>query len=141
VEPSGSHKEKEERAAQDAANSRKPIMGKEGKMAGETEVTEELLVIARKLAEKQKAKTEQTRANIGKYPHAQPDTLQFDAEARKYSVEIRCAECGATRRVFTSDLFQIHTCIACSDKVKATKAAEKKAQLEAALKLVKEGKV
>ncbi len=46
------------------------------------------------------------------YSHVVPGSLQFDGGATKQSVLIRCTtrKCKETRRVFTSDLFQVRVC-------------------------------
>jgi len=113
-------------------------------MANEVEVLDpELIATARELQVKRLQRVAAVLAHIqANYPHALANTMQYDSSAQKYKVQIRCTKCGdETRWVFTSDLFQISTCRACSDSVKAAKKAEKKAQLEAALNLIKSGKV
>ncbi len=57
---------------------------------------------------------------LAKYPHVIPNTRRYDAVACKWAVDIKCVVCGATRVVYTSDLFHVRTCRAC-------KAAGKKA--------------
>ena len=92
-----------------------------------------ILERAQKLMAKDEEKAAKRSENLAKYPHAKPDTLQFDSASNKYSVEIECTECGAEgRRVFTSDLFQVTTCEDCAKKAKAARKAEKKAEIEAA---------
>lgn len=61
-----------------------------------------------------------------KYSHAIPGTLQWDPVANKQSMEIACQHpgCKNTRRVFTSDLFQIKLCI---EHAKAERTAKRDA--------------
>lgn len=66
-----------------------------------------------------------------KYSHAIPGTLMFDPAAGKQSIEIRCTQdgCDQTRRVFTSDLFQVRVC-------EEHKAAQRKAARDNAKKML-----
>ena len=99
----------------------------------ENEISPAVLERAKKLMAKDEEKATKRSENLGKYPHAKADTLQFDIAANKYSVEITCTECGAEdRRVFTSDLFQVTTCEACAKKAKKAKKDAKKAEIEEA---------
>lgn len=102
-------------------------------MSNEVEVTPEILAMAQKLNTKQDAKLAKTREGLSKYPHAKADTLEYNAEAKKYSVEIECTKCGKPRRVFTSDLFQITTCVDCAGEAKKEKQAAKKELIKAAM--------
>lgn len=82
--------------------------------------------IAAKAAEKATKAESKRKEKIAKeYPHAMIETLRFDAAAGnggKYVVNIHCVECGdETREVYTSDLFQINKCTACSDAAKKAK--------------------
>lgn len=52
-------------------------------------------------------------AILAKYPHVIPGTRRWDAVARKWAVDIKCVTCGATRIVYTSDLFHVRQCRAC----------------------------
>jgi hypothetical protein len=110
--------------------------------ASEVEVTDEVRALALQLAQAKAKELVERRAELKvKYPHAKPETLQFDASANKYSVEIVCVKCGGTRRVFTSDLFQVSTCLACSKAAKADRKAAKKELLAKAIALIEAGEV
>ncbi len=101
-------------------------------------VTPEILALAEKIKAKKDAQLEKIKTNLDKYPHAFSDTLTFDEAAGKYKVKISCQICcDDSRWVFTSDLFQIDTCVKCSEQRKAEKKADKKAKLAAALALLK----
>ncbi len=91
-------------------------------------------------AQEHKAKAE-TRAkeNAKRYENTNPDTLKWDENSKKYSVELKC-ECGETRRVFTSDLFQVKQCVECTNKARAERRKQKRAEKKA-LKLEEGGKV
>jgi hypothetical protein len=104
---------------------------------------QELIATARELVAKRLLRVAAVLAHVkANYPHALADTLTFDAEAKKYACRIRCSKCGDEGRwVFTSDLFQITGCTECSNQVKAEKKAARKAQIEAAMELIKSGKV
>lgn len=94
---------------------------------------------AQKLAAKEKKIKERIAA---KYSHAHPETLQWDAAAQKYSVEITCTVSGERgRRVFTSDLHQVTMSVAEAEKAKKAAKSAKKAQVKEALELIKAGKV
>ena len=99
--------------------------------------------IAAKEAAKAEAAMAKRKEKIAKeYPHALVDTLTFDPAAGhggKYKVQIRCVECAdETRWVYTSDLFQVKTCTACSEAAAKAKKDAKKEQLKAAAALLKE---
>jgi hypothetical protein len=66
-----------------------------------------------------KATVARKKVDLGqKYPHAIMESLTLDPEKKKQKVRIRCG-CGDTSRwVYTSDLFQVKTCTACSQKLK-----------------------
>jgi len=61
-------------------------------------------------------------ALLAKYPHVIAGTRRYDEVARKWAVDIRCADCGAVRIVYTSDLFHVRQCRACKAKALAAKA-------------------
>ena len=107
-----------------------------------TAVTPEIQALAMQIA---KAKVKEIAARkvelAVKYPHAKPETLQFDAAANKFSVEITCTLCGGVRRVFTSDLFQVSTCVDCSKAAKAVRKTSKKALIARAMEMIKAGEV
>ena len=91
--------------------------------------------IAAKAAQKAEASMVKRKAEIVKnYPHALVDTLTFDEAAGnggKFKVQIRCVECGNEDRwVYTSDLFQVKTCTACSEAAAKAKKDAKKAELK-----------
>lgn len=92
------------------------------------------------LQAKVEAQIAKVEKNLEKYPHAIAETLTWDAAARKYKVQIRCASCESEERfVFTSDLFQITRCKPCSDKAKAERKAKAREELAQARKLVRDG--
>lgn len=67
-----------------------------------------------------------------KYPHAMLDTLTFDGSVNKYACNIHCTLCGdESRKVYTSDLFQVNVCTAC-------KTADQKARKDARKSILKE---
>ncbi len=104
----------------------------------QTEVTPEIRALAEKIKAKKDLQLEKIKANLDKYPHAFSDTLTFDETAGKYKVKISCQICcDDSRWVFTSDLFQIDTCVKCSDQRKAEKKAAKKELLKAAMAQLK----
>jgi len=55
--------------------------------------------------------------------------------SNKQSVEIVCVDCGAVRRVFTSDLHQVKRCEACTKVARKAAAKAKKAEAKAAASL------
>lgn len=57
------------------------------------------------------------------HSHADTSSIEWDAEAGKFKVNITCIDCGAVRSVYTSDLHQVRRCVAC------TKAARKAAKV------------
>ena len=65
-----------------------------------------------------------------KYTHVVPGTLSYDAEAGKQVVMISCQHegCDATRRTFTSDLFQVSRC---DEHKKEARREARKARREA----------
>jgi hypothetical protein len=76
------------------------------------------------------------------YPHAVAGTFQFHPEAGrggKWSVEIICVDCGERRRVFTSDLFQVKRCLACTKKAKKAKKLARRVVEKAERALAKAG--
>ena len=111
------------------AEEQMPPRGKESKM--EVEATE--VKINKAQAKRQ--------ANLEQYPHAIIETLTLDAAAGnggKYKVQIRCVECGNEDRwVYTSDLFQVNRCTACSEAAAKTKKAAKRAEAKASRELAK----
>lgn len=97
-----------------------------------------ILAIAAKLKEKQAKKEEGIREKTAKHKHAIIETLAFDEKARKWECAIRCTDCGnEERHVYTSDLFQISRCDKCSETASKAKRAAKKAELKAALELIR----
>lgn len=52
----------------------------------------------------------------------------------KYTVEITCCDCGATRRIATQDLFQVSRCVACTEKNRKANRAANRAAKRAAKK-------
>ena len=67
------------------------------------------------------------------YPHVVEGSLRWNDLAGKQMVTISCVDCGEERDVFTSDLFQISRCTACTKTArKAAKAAQKAAAKAAA---------
>jgi hypothetical protein len=74
-------------------------------------MTDEQLAAVAKMAAKA-GKRSSEKDIIAKYPHVIEGTLQYDPTTNKQSVEIRCQHpgCKETRRVFTSDLFQVRLC-------------------------------
>ena len=108
----------------------------------DTAVTPEIQALAQKIAAQKAQEIEDRKADIAaKYPHADVSTLQFDSAANKFSVEIKCVKCGAKRRVFTSDLFQVRTCVACSKSMKAEIKVAKGEMLKKALALIATGQL
>ena len=51
-------------------------------------------------------------------------------------VKIKCVKCGKTRKVFSSDFFQVTTCIDCTKLAKAEKKAAKADEIKEALALL-----
>jgi hypothetical protein len=114
-----------------------PHRGKESKMTNTNNTQDLAQKVAERLA-KQKAEL------AAKYPHAKVDTLQFDTAAGnggKFKVQIKCTCGDETRWVYTSDLFQVKLCAACGSEAKKAKKEAKKAELKAALELIKSGAV
>jgi len=62
------------------------------------------------------------------YPHAKPGTLFFDVNSNKQGVVIGCTTegCEKTRRVWTSDLWQVSKCDACTRKARRERARERR---------------
>jgi len=68
-----------------------------------------------------------------KYPHFIPGSLVFDPSANKQKAKIKCIECdNEDREVYTSDLFQVKTCLNCSKKKRQAKRDANAAKKEAA---------
>lgn len=67
-----------------------------------------------------------------KYGHVVKGTVRFDATANKQKATITCTvgDCKKQRDVFTSDLFQVNSCVDCKDKARKAKRDEQKALLE-----------
>lgn len=67
-----------------------------------------------------------------KHTHLIPGSVGFDAEAKKQFGMIKCKQpgCENTRRVFTSDLWQVTVCVSHRDAARKAKAEERKALLE-----------
>lgn len=110
-------------------------------MQTESQLSPEIVAAAKKLVAKREANLEKTRENLTKYPHAKADTLKFDDAAGKFSVEIECTKCGESRRVYTSDLFQVKTCVACAGEAKKEKAGLKRELLKKAMEAIKNGEI
>jgi len=88
-----------------------------------------------KLAETPEEKMAQIKA---KYPsHNIVDkSLLFDEKKQKYSVEIKCQHpgCKNTRRVYTSDLFQVKLCETHTKEMRRKKRKNKRNAMKDALK-------
>lgn len=94
------------------------------------------------LQAKVEAQLAKVQQNLEKYPHAIAETLTWDPTARKYKVQIACAECDSMERfVYTSDLFQINMCRPCAEKAKAARKAQAREELAQARQLVRDGAV
>jgi hypothetical protein len=67
-----------------------------------------------------------------KYPHVVEGSLDFDSVTNKQFVQIECTHpgCGAQRRTFTSDLFQVTMC----DDHRKEQAKARKAAKDARIK-------
>lgn len=73
-----------------------------------------------------KSMAEREKEILAKYPHA-IGPLTHDANLGKYSVRIKCAKCGSTKRsVFSSDLFQVKICLECKAKAESKKSKKAK---------------
>jgi formylmethanofuran dehydrogenase subunit E len=86
--------------------------------------------LARQIAKEQKAMEARKAAIAQQYPHADVETLEFDASTKKYRVQIKCSRCGELTWKYTSDLHQSTTCPTCrpeevKDRREAKKVAEK----------------
>lgn len=105
-------------------------------------MTAQVQILAEKLIQKREVELQKRKLEITtKYPQADADSLRFDETANKYAVTINCVKCGDARDpVFTSDLFQVTTCIPCALKLKAERKLQKKAIFAEALELVKSKK-
>jgi hypothetical protein len=68
-----------------------------------------------------------------RYPQVIEGSLALDEQAVKQSVLIGCAHegCNETRRVFTSDLFQVSMCEDHAHEARKARKAAKKAALKA----------
>jgi hypothetical protein len=109
--------------------------------ASEVEVTDEVRALAMQIAQSKAKELVARKLELkAKYPHTNPETLRFDVSANKYSVEMLCA-CGKTRRIFTSDAFQVRECVDCSKAAKATRKAAKKELVAKALAMIEAGEV
>lgn len=109
-------------------------MKKEGKLRGGINVTDpgtkkfpEERELALRDAELQK-----------KYKHYVPGTVQRDEMNSKFEAQIKCSECNKTRRVWTSDVFQVKLCLDCKASRTAQKNAQKKMQEKPKAKPTKE---
>lgn len=85
------------------------------------EAKEKLLAKVLKKADAKRVPATEIEA---KYSHVIPGSLVWDEVAEKQAVQIRCShpECSETRRVFTSDLFQVRLCV--PHKTEARRAAK-----------------
>lgn len=94
-----------------------------------------------KRAAKSKAKAKRISADEieTKYPHVISGTLEFDANVGKQSVEIACQHegCEETRRVFTSDLFQVRTCVEHKAEERKARKTEQRVLLAKAKEMIK----
>ena len=88
------------------------------------------------LAAQQKAMESRKADYAKKYPHVDVSTLEFDPDANKYFANIKCVKCGKTRKVFSSDFFQVTTCTECTKLAKADKKAAKDEELKEAMALL-----
>lgn len=88
------------------------------------------------------------RKNAEGYPHAMvgknaeangiPCTLRWDSTKNKFQCQIKCSVTGKIGRlVYTSDLFQVNMCEEEAEKAKKARKAAKKAEIKAALELLK----
>jgi len=106
-----------------------------------TEVMPEIKALAMQIAQSKAKELAARKLELkAKYPHTNPETLRFDATANKYSVEMLCT-CGKTRRIFTSDAFQVRECVDCSKAAKTIRKAAKKALIVKALAMIEAGEV
>jgi len=70
---------------------------------------------------------------LSRHPNVVPESLRWNHEAGKQAVTIECANCGAEREVFTSDLFQVRLCAACTKAARKSRAKAMKAAAKAAI--------
>jgi acetyl-CoA carboxylase beta subunit len=107
------------------------------------EISQEVLELAQKLAEAQKAKLAKTKENLKeKYPWIKEETLRYDGCAGKNSVEMDCVQCRKTHRRYTSDLFQtLGLCPECRASARKKAKALRAEQVAAALKFLAEKEV
>ena len=103
------------------------------------EIDPKVLELATKLlAKKEKQAAERSEEIAAKYPHALVETLTYDPTSKKVGCNIRCTVCGdESRRVHTSDLFQVKTCTKCTEVAVKAARSEKKALLKAAMEHLK----
>ena len=107
-------------------------------MGASTTIDPKVQAQAEKILAAQQKAMEGRKADIAKkYPHVQIETLDFDPVANKYFAMITCVKCGnKTRKVFSSDFFQVKTCTECTKLAKADKKAAKSEELKEALALL-----
>lgn len=118
-------------------------------MSNATQLSPEVIEQANKiLAKREKDKAKRIENIRTKYPHADVETLEYDATAKKWSVEIECQhtdedgnKCGKRRRVYTSDLFQVKFCTEHSKQAREAKRKAKKEQLDRALQAIENGEI
>lgn len=60
-----------------------------------------------------------------KYPHYVKGSVRKESGMPKLIATIKCGECGKEREVFTSDIFQVKTCLDCKVKVRQAKRTKK----------------
>ena len=88
------------------------------------------------LAAQQKAMDGRKADIAKKYPHVDVSTLGFDPVANKYFALVKCVKCGKTRKAYSSDFFQVKTCVDCSKLAKADRKAAKVEELKEAMALL-----
>lgn len=103
--------------------------------AGLEKILESMGLTEEQKAQLRKAKASESRSRrsdekdiLAKRPHAIPGSLGFDTTANKQFMVINCQVegCKETRRVFTSDLHQVKTCVTHKDEQrKAAKLSRK----------------
>lgn len=68
---------------------------------------------------------------VAKYPHVRVGSLVFSAAENKQTCEADLP-CGHTRRLATSDLWQVRACPTCHKKAQADRRKAKRAERKAA---------
>ena len=109
---------------------------------GSEEIPAEVLAQARKILEKKEKAGKDAMQNALKYPGVVPDSIQFDATAGKYTVEVKCVVTGKLHRRYTSDLFQTGGMSPEARKEKATELKGKKKELlKKAMEAIRNGQI